>query len=375
MPRRVGPFICRMVILSLATSPIACAKADADVNAQTMQKAIDKGLNYLRSAQKKDGSWSEYPAITAVAVSAFLQNGRTEQNEPAVARGVKFLLRFAKPSGAICIDGNPGTTMPNYNTSLCVVALMQTKNPAYKPTIEKARTYLVNSQFAEGQGIKPANPMYGGIGYGDDPGDETHPDLSNLQHALETLHACGVSSSDPVFKKALTYLQRVQNRRESNDQAWAKQGPNDGGFLYESQGGTKTVSGKHTSYGAMTFAGLKGYKYCGLAPSDPRVQAAWSWMLANYSVTEHPRMGTTSLYYYYRAMAMTLDAYGQRVITDKSGKQHYWARELAEQLVTRQHPDGSWYSKNPQYWENRPDLITPYGLIILAFCRRNGAGA
>ena len=51
--------------------------------------------------------------------------------------------------------------------------------------------------------FKPSNPMYGGIGYGDDPGDDTHPDLSNLQFALEALHEGGTPGGAPVFKKAL----------------------------------------------------------------------------------------------------------------------------------------------------------------------------
>jgi squalene-hopene/tetraprenyl-beta-curcumene cyclase len=339
------------------------------------QMSVDRGLDFLRKAQKKDGSWSEYPAITALAVSGFLLNGRTEQNDPAVAKGVQFILRFAKPNGSICIPGAPSVAMPSYNTSLCAIALLQTGNPAYRPVIDKAAAFLQAEQFAEPKGIKPSSPMYGGIGYGDDPGDELHPDLSNLQHALEALHACGVQPTAPAFKKALIYLGRVQNRRESNDQQWVKQGPNDGGFVYEAQGETKTAGGHHESYGAMTYAGIKSLKYCGVPASDPRVRAALGWISAHYSVTEHPGMGTASMFYYYRTMAMTLDAYGIKVVRDRSGKPHDWARELAGRLVSLQRPDGSWANKNARYWENRPDLTTSYGLIVLYYCRKNRATA
>lgn len=373
MPCFEHRFLRRTVLFALIGLTLPSLSAHADRSPGTVQQTIEKGLSYLRSTQKKDGSWSEYPAMTALSVSAFLLNGRTEKNDPAVANGIKFILRFAKPTGAICIDGNPAAAMPNYNTSLCVVALLQTKNPAYKAVIEKAQKFIETSQFAEGQGINPANPMYGGIGYGDDPGDETHPDLSNLQHAMEALHDCGVKPAAPVFKKALIYLQRVQNRRDSNDQAWAKQGPNDGGFLYESQGGTKTAGGKHESYGATTFGGLKGYRYCGVAQNDPRVLAAWNWIRANYSVTQHPRMGNASLYYYYRAMAMTLDAYGMKTIVDLKGKKHDWPRELSRQIASLQRPNGSWVNSNSRYWENRPDLVTGYCLISLAYCKKNVA--
>ncbi len=338
------------------------------------RQAVAKGLDYLRKTQETDGSWGHYPATAALALSAFLRNGRTELNDPAVASGVKFLTRAQKPNGAIYSDANAALALPNYNTSLALVSLAETHNPAYKTVIQKAQAYLSKAQFDEEEGINPSNPMYGGIGYGDDPGDETHPDLSNLQHALEALHVSGMPSNAPVFKNALIFLQRVQNRRESNDQAWVKEGPNDGGFVYEAQGGSKaneanpTAPGKHTSYGAMTYAGLKSYIYCGVTKSDPRAKAAYDWLRSHYSVTEHPGMCTNSLYYYYHTMAKTLDVYGQKILTEPNGKPHDWAQDLAAQLVASQRPDGAWFNTNARYWENQPGLVTSYSLIALSYC-------
>ena len=337
------------------------------------RQAVAKGLEYLRKTQETDGSWGHYPATTALALSAFLRNGRTELSDPAVASGLKFLTRAAKPNGAIYSDANPALALPNYNTSLALVALAETHNSAYKTVIQKAQNYLSKAQFDEEEGINPSNPMYGGIGYGDDPGDETHPDLSNLQHALEALHVSGTPANAPVFKKAVIFLQRVQNRRESNDQAWVKEGPNDGGFVYEAQGGSKANEadphiGKHTSYGAMTYAGLKSYIYCGVTKSDPRAKSAYDWLRSHYSVSEHPGMGSNSLYYYYHTMAKTLDVYGQKILTDTSGKPHDWAHDLAAQLVASQHPDGAWFNTNARYWENQPGLVTSYSLIALSYC-------
>jgi squalene-hopene/tetraprenyl-beta-curcumene cyclase len=330
------------------------------------RQAVDKGLNYLRRVQETDGSWSEYPATTALALTAFLRNGHNELNEPAVARGVKFLLRSVKPSGAIYNDANPATALPNYNTCLSVMALTLTRNAAYKSILQKAQKYLENSQFDEGEGITPGNPIYGGIGYGSDPDD--HPDLSNLQTALEALKESGTPAASPVWKKAIIFLQRVQNRRESNDQAWVKEGPDDGGFVYDSTGESKVKDGKHTSMGAMSYAGLKSYLYAGVSKSDPRAQAAWNWIRGHYTVTEHPGMGDTSLYYYYHTMAKTLDVYGQKIVTDTRGKTHDWSHDLAAQMVAVQHPDGSWFNTNARYWENQPSLVTSYTLIALSYC-------
>jgi len=118
----------------------------------------------------------------------------------------------------------------------------------------------------------------------------------------------------------------------------------------------------------MSYAGLKSYIYCGVSRSDPRAQAAWSWIGAHYTVTEHPGMGDTSLYYYYHTMAKTLDVYGQKMVRDTGGRPHDWSRDLAEQLVRRQHPDGSWYNDNARFWENQPSLVTRNSLIALSYC-------
>jgi squalene-hopene/tetraprenyl-beta-curcumene cyclase len=355
-----------------ATALGSVQAAPPDPVLQKARTAVSRGIEYLHRTQETDGSWGHYPATTALAISGLLRNGKTETSDPAVARGVQFLVRSAQPNGAIYSNANPALALPNYNTCLAVMSLTETKNPVYRPIVRKALQYLEKVQFDEGEGIGTSSPMYGGIGYGDDPGDDTHPDLSNLQFALEALHEGGTPAGAPVFKKALIFLQRVQNRKESNDQAWVKEGPNDGGFVYTSQGGTPADEGKskqqHLSYGSMTYAGLKSYIYAGVTKSDPRAQAAWSWIRGHYTVTEHPGMGSTSLYYYYHTMAKTLDVYGQRIVKDTKGGKHDWAHDLAAAIVAAQHPDGSWSNTNARYWENQPGLVTSYSLITLSYC-------
>jgi squalene-hopene/tetraprenyl-beta-curcumene cyclase len=353
--------------MSLFVLPRNIVRAAApDPGEAKARAAVTKGLDYLRTTQEQDGSWSEYPATTALAVTAFLRNGKTEQNEAAVSKGIRFILNSAKPNGAIYSDANAATALPNYNTAIALMALGLTRNPAYKTTIQKGQRYLEQSQLVEPEGITPSNPAYGGIGYGNHP---DRPDLSNLAMALQGLKESGVPSEAPVFQKAIVFLQRVQNRTESNDQAWVKDGPKDGGFAYDSTGKTMvTGQGEHASMGAMTYSGLESYIYAGVSKQDPRAQAAWNWIRGHYTVAEHPGMGDTSLYYYYHAMAKTLNVYGQKLIKDAKGQSHDWAHDLAAEIVGRQHPDGSWYNSNSRYWENQPGLVTSYSLISLSFC-------
>ncbi len=360
-------FLADVATGALAAGTGLAAQAAPDPIMVRAHQSLNKGLDYLRRIQETNGSWSEYPATTSLALSALLRNGKTEAKEPAVAKGIQFLLRASQPSGAIFDNRDPARALPNYNTALAVMALNLTRNPAYKPTILKAQKYLATSQFDEGENIDPSNPVYGGIGYGSDPDD--HPDLSNLSMALQSLKESGLPANAPVFQKAIVFLQRVQNRKESNDQAWAKTGPNDGGFAYDSTGESKAKGATpHSSMGAMTYAGLESYIYCGVSKDDPRARAAWEWIRSHYTVAEHPGEGDTSLYYYYHAMAKTLNVYGQTTVKDTKGGTHDWSHDLAARLTTLQHPDGSWFNTNARYWENQPGLVTSYSLIALSYC-------
>ena len=120
--------------------------------------------------------------------------------------------------------------------------------------------------------------------------------------------------SAPALKKALVYLGRVQNRRESNDQPWVNQGPNDGGFLYEAQGETKTAGGITESYGAMTYAGNQEPEVLRRSRKRPARQGGsvldWRALFGERASGHGHRVALLRL----RTMAMTLDAYGIKTI-------------------------------------------------------------
>lgn len=350
-------FLTGSLLLTGAAGSVMAQKDVPNVNT-----GVKRGLDYLRGSQDPDGAWMRYPGITAIAVMGFLRNGVTEK-DPAVARACAYLAALAKPSGAIYTDKfGPGQELPNYNTALSLSALHATKNPKYADIINKAQQFLVSSQYDEAEGFTPKDFQYGGIGYGS---KKDNPDLSNLQNALEALKDSGYPKNADVFKKALTFLQRVQNRSESNDQPWAG---TDGGFVYAASGESK-VEGGHSSYGSMTYAGLKSYLYCSVTKSDKRTQAALGWLKANYTVEENPKMGQSGLYYYYHTMSKALDLWGEKVFVDASGKKHPWSSDISAAILARQKADGSWANSNARWWEDRPALATGYALISLANCR------
>jgi squalene-hopene/tetraprenyl-beta-curcumene cyclase len=236
------------------------------------------------------------------------------------------------------------------------MALTETSNPAYKEIIQRAQRYLMDLQADEGEGYTSDDKMYGGIGYGGD----LRPDMSNLQFSLKALKESGVSNDADVWEKAIKFIERCQNRSESNDQVWAS---DDGGFVYY-PGNSK--AGGTRSYGTMTYAGILSFIYANVDKSDDRIQAAVRWIKDNYTLEENPPIGAQGLYYYYHTMAKALSIYGEPVITDSNGIQHNWYEELARKLLELQKPEGYWINEEDRWMEAMPILTTTYAILALS---------
>jgi squalene-hopene/tetraprenyl-beta-curcumene cyclase len=262
-----------------------------------------------------------------------------------------------------------------------VSALAAAENPEFKPRIDRAVAYLKGLQWTEKTGPGPkgekvadkSNPWYGGTGYG----RHGRPDGSNTQLAMDALHDAGLKPDDPGFQAALVFMQRMQNRSESNDQPWAG---DDGGAVYTPANKGESMAGEYTgpdgkrmlrSYGSMTYAMLKSYMYAGLKKDDPRVKAAWDWITKNWTLDENPGMRNAGpenadhgLYYYYHTLARALNAYDEPVVTDPKGAKHDWRVELIEKLGSLQKPDGSW-TGDARWMEQKPTLVTSYVVLAL----------
>jgi squalene-hopene/tetraprenyl-beta-curcumene cyclase len=333
-------------------SVVYAAEIDKDLKDE-IKASIDRGLRWLRGQQEEDGSYLHHPGITALVATAFMRSPRhyTEADGPFVRDAIEYLVSLAKPDGSIY-----DKDLPNYNTSVSLMALNETKKRAYKEIIKRAQRYLMDLQADEGEGYTPDDKMYGGMGYGGD----LRPDMSNLQFALKALKDSGVPDDADVWEKAIKFIERCQNRSESNDQPWAS---DDGGFVYypgySMAGGTK-------SYGTMTYAGVLSLIYADVDKNDDRVQAAVRWLKDNYTLEENPPIGAQGLYYYYHTMAKALSAYGEPVITDSDGVQHNWYEELARKLLDLQRPEGHWVNEEDRWMEALPLLTTTYAILALS---------
>ena len=354
-----------------ATGNEAVSKGDSGPKKASLEKTRDRAVRFLKLTQSADGTWTtaNVPGITALCVTSLLQSG-IPADDPAVARGLKFLTGLARDNGGIY---HPQTQHRNYETSISVLALSAANSEGqYDTIIRNAEKFLRGLQWDEDEEQKPEDPGYGGAGYG----KHQRPDLSNTQFLLEALRKAGVKPDAPAMQKALKFISRCQNLETEHNKTPFSTKVQDGGFYYTPAAGgsnpdllAKTAAGALRSYGSMTYSGLKSMIYAGLSKDDPRVKAAVTWAGKNYDLTSNPGLGAHGYFYYVHTLAKALDAAGADIITDAEGKKHDWRKELTAELVRRQAADGSWLNKTPRWLEGAPNLVTGYALMTLSHCR------
>ena len=365
------------------------------------EQTIQRGVEFLRQRQNDDGSWMPQPgpAVTGMVVGVLLDRPEVDENDPAVAAGLAYLLNRAQPDGSIR-DGADGI-LANYNTAIALSALSKVHgNPEAAGALAKAQDYLRGLQWTagdttpDGETIDADHPFFGGVGYG----NHGRPDLSNLQFMLQGLRDSGVSSSDPAFQNALVFISRCQGI-DANDFFPDGVLPDDGSFIYatsiskdlvgvpeskanptemdEAKAG-RAVSGLR-GYGSMTYAGFKSLLYADLDRSDPRVAAAVDWLSRHYTLEQNPglpeSMKLQGLYYYYMAQSRALAAWGSTTLTvsetaddetaPPADREVDWANALIDKLASLQREDGSFVNEADRWMEGDPDLVTAYALIAL----------
>ena len=340
-------------------------------------RALDKGVTWLNGEQNAtSGNWgvAEYPALTGLALRATLGHpdpsvvGKFSKNQKA---GFDFILSKVQSDGGIY-----GKGLASYNTSICMMALLQSKDSSYEQVVRNARKFLINQQSDFDKKGEADNVFDGGVGYGS---RWAHSDLSNTHLAMEALFYAKKSLKskegdelDLDWDAAIAFVQKCQNLPGSNKEKWVSGHKDDrGGFVYfpgssmagERKGKDGSVALR--SYGSMSYAGLLSFIYAEMKENDPRLVAVRDWLRAHYTIKENPGMGEQGLYYYYHTMAKALSLSGIKEIKDGEGKMRDWRKELALELLNQQDPKGFWMNENGRWWERDPILVTAYALLSL----------
>ena len=384
---------CLLLALSLLAGPALAADNSKTVKPPSpidsslgheIQNAIDRGLASLLASQNTNGWWStqDHVAPTALILTAFMgePTRRFQTNLPAsLSKGYAFVLGAVKPDGSIY-----RTSLINYNTSLSMVALAASGNPAHDGILGRARTFVIRSQMDLGEPGKMDSPFDGGIGYGD---KYAHSDMNNTLTALEALHytrylqtgESSVPKQDVDWKALLQFVQNCQNLPSHNRQPWASGDVrNRGGFVYYpghsmAGGVTNALSGKISlrSTGSISYAGLLSYLYAEVSRDDPRVRAVLDWLQNNYTLDENPALGQQGYFYYLNLLTKALLAARIDQLRLADGREIEWKAEVMRRLVELQKPDGSWVNTEQRWWERDSALVTSYALQSLEMLQAN----
>ena len=361
--------------------------------ADESKRGIDRGSGWLVAHQNPDGGYGPYGekgvfipntsdvGITAFCLYALARNPRGYKavDGPFISKAVDFLLARQQSDGAFYDKKDP--TLQNYKTCVVLLALVTFDPAKYSGAIAKAQNFIKAQQATEALGYDPEKHVtFGGQGYG----EALTPDLSNSQFSAEALYGSGLSGSDEYWKRLAVFISRCQNSK-TVDPLLKEVGigtTGDGGFRYApnaTRGPVETLDTGvrvFSSYGSMTYAGLKSLLHARVNKDDERVQQAFAWISRNFTVRENPGMATKAnpragmegLFYYYHTMAKALSIYGEPTIKDAKGVEHDWAKELARQLLSLQNENGSWANASDRWFESIPALGTAYAMVALCEC-------
>ena len=336
--------------------------------------ATKRGLDWLASHQKEDGSWSnaDFPALTALAVWPFLLSDHPDK-EQVVNKAVKFIRTHVQKDGGIykSIPGRQGGGLSNYNTAICMTVLHATGNPELTETVLNARKFIAGTQHLGDDEYK------GGFGY-DKGTDRAYTDILNTYYSVEAMKATesvedlrpkGEKKVDINWAETVKFIERIQNKAEAGaDQK--------GGFFYkpgQSKAGTVTnAAGKvyFRSYGSMTYVGMLALMYADVSRDDVRIVSAMDWAAKNWTLEENPGMGSQGQFFFYNIISKCMNTMNKESVATQSGAIIKWREALAKKLIEIQKTDpktghGYWENKNNRFWESDPVLVTAYSLLAL----------
>ena len=199
------------IIAALITAAFCMQAIAADVkplddaHKKTATKLIDGGVKYLLTQKDAKGGWSmeqgsNRPAITAMVLKVLLQHPDYNSSTPVVKKGFAQLMTYRKTDGGFY---EPTVGLPNYTTSIAIMAMVAANDPKFKPDIDKAVKFLRTQQIGpgdktpKGETVKKGEGYDGGVSYG----KHGRPDGSNNQMWIQAMHDAGVKADDPDLQR------------------------------------------------------------------------------------------------------------------------------------------------------------------------------
>lgn len=282
--------------------------------------AVSRGLAWLSSQQRADGSWSTNVALNSLAVLAFHSAGQTLDSQPygdRLLRGVRHLLSQQTEDGAFTNNGAMMFGQGMATLVLAEVAGMSEEGLKLRPHLEKAVRFILRAQAVEKGDIHAGGWRY----FADSKDSDLAVSIWQVA-ALRAANGAGVRVPAPSAERAARYVARCQRP--------------DGGFAY--QPGGQPNQGR-------TAAGMIALQMCDPTDSAP-VERGRQWLQA------HP-LKWEDEYVYHSAFFLA------------------HCRALDESLLTtHQSADGSWPAPPTGLDEAEAGPLYRTAMAILALTAR-----
>jgi hypothetical protein len=281
--------------------------------------AIDKALEYLKTQQKRDGSWGN-TAITSFALLAFMANGHLPNQGlygPEVAKGVRNLLAAAHDDGYLV--GSYGGNM--YCHGMAALALSQvfgmTGDEEVKKVLKRAIDLIVKTQNTEGGWRYEPAPTGADISV-------TIMQVMALRGAKDS----GLHVPDETMKKAVAYINRCHE-------------PRTGGYRYQPYSAGAGY--------ARTAAGVCVLQLCGEYEAK-QIAGAVEFLVKQGDDYQHYWYG-----HYYAAHAF-------HQLGGKKWEEYY--DRMKRRLLATQKPTGEWQERQEAHVG--PQYQTAIAVLILS---------
>jgi squalene-hopene/tetraprenyl-beta-curcumene cyclase len=336
----------------------------------------------------KDG-----PSLTPLVMETLMSGAQREGSAEACRKGAAYLAGLVNPDSSINA-GEYGLGYPLYTSAMAAIILTKCGTPEFMKARDAWLKIVRERQLTEALGWRPSDAEYGGWGFSIKPPVPPQPgrrkeifhesNLSATIFGIGALRVCEVPGREEALAKALIFEKRCQNFSDDRPLSIF----DDGGFFFipndeaQNKGGVAGMEPDGTvrfnSYGSMTADGIRALVRCGMLPDSPRVKAALDWLAKNFSVEHNPGrfagpdrevLRDATYYYYCWSLAHALNALNVDEIETPQGKVK-WAEALADALVKRQRPDGSWVNSQTDAKEDDPLISTSWAAAALSLCRQ-----
>lgn len=332
-------FVVTVLLALVAGEAHAQPRKEALVD--RVKKSIDRGVQFLRSNQRNDGSWEVNVASvhheggwTALAVLAMLNAG-VPASDPAVQRGLNYLR--------------------NFDAQVTYVRALQTMVFAEAGQVEDAERTQKNVKWLVDKRVLNGNVLTG-WGYGNV--DSRVTDNSNSQYALLGLWA-GRQAGVKIDRAIWTEIRDFYVRTQLADGSWKYSERGEPSLTMTSAGVCSLIIASMELNAGREIIQPNGVATnCGRYEEDSPVARGLSWI----SSPRRDRLHYEGVY------ATFYNIYGIERLGRLSGQrflgEHDWYREGCQYLVTNQKIDGSWSARS--MWDQWPVVSTSFALLFLS---------